>query len=154
MMAAPVCSMTLLSFNLGNEISADCEQNPPGFRKYGFDEGDFLIASAPRPVLLGVQDNDFFDPAGTEELYQEVCRIYRLFNAENQLIFSIGHGDHSYAECQQHAVGNFFHRWRRVIRPETMATFRFLKNPSFTAPLREVSGSFPVRSRREGFSLI
>ena len=108
MMAAPVCSMTLLSFNLGYEISAVCEQNPPGFRKYGFDEGDFLSASAPRPVLLGVQDNDFFDPAGTEELYQEVRRIYCLFNAENQLIFSLGRGDHSYAECQQHAVGEFF----------------------------------------------
>lgn len=107
-MAAPVCSMTRMVSNLENELDADSEQNPPGFRKLGLDEGDLLIASAPRPVLLGIQDNDFFDPRGSKRMYQEVRRIYRFFDAEDKLVYSFGHGDHSYSEFHQCEIGKFF----------------------------------------------
>lgn len=107
-MIAPVCSMTRLSSNLENELYADCEQNPPRFRELGLDEGDLLIASAPRPVILGVQDNDFFDPRGTERIYREVRRIYRFFGADDKIVFSLGQGKHDYSEFHQREIGKYF----------------------------------------------
>lgn len=107
-MIAPVCSMTRLSSNLENELYTDCEQNPPRFRELGLDEGDLLIASAPRPVILGVQDNDFFDPRGTKQMYLEVRRIYRLFGADDKVFFSPGQGEHSYSEFHQREIGRYF----------------------------------------------
>ncbi len=107
-MIAPVCSMTRLSSNLENELYTDCEQNPPRFRELGLDEGDLLIASVPRPVILGVQDNDFFDPRGTEQIYREVRRIYRLFGADDKMILSSGQGEHGYSEFHQREICRYF----------------------------------------------
>ncbi|MBR4666941.1 MAG: prolyl oligopeptidase family serine peptidase, partial [Lentisphaeria bacterium] len=107
-MAAPVCSMTRLTSNLENEITADCEQNPPGFRAMGLDEDDFLLAQAPRPVMLGVQDNDFFDPRGTLKMYQSLQKFYRLFGKADSVKYSLGQGDHAYSVFHQREVGAFF----------------------------------------------
>ncbi|MBQ9336639.1 MAG: acetylxylan esterase [Lentisphaeria bacterium] len=107
-MAAPVCSMTRLTSNLENEIAADCEQNPPRFRAEGLDEDDLLLAQAPRPVMLGVQDNDFFDPRGTAKMYQSMQKFYRHFGKEDAVKYSLGKGDHSYSVFHQQEVGKFF----------------------------------------------
>ena len=107
-MAAPVCSMTRLTCNLENEITADCEQNPPGFRAMGLDEDDFLLAQAPRPVMFGVQDNDFFDPRGTLKMYQSIQKFYRLFGKADSVKYSLGQGDHAYSVFHQREVGAFF----------------------------------------------
>jgi hypothetical protein len=107
-MAAPVCSMTRMTSNLENEVSGDCEQNPPGFRAAGLDEDDFLLAQAPRPVMLGVQDNDFFDPRGTMKMYRSMQKIYALYGKKNAVKYALGKGDHSYSEFHQREVGAYF----------------------------------------------
>ena len=107
-MAAPVCSMTRMSSNLENELTTDCEQNPPGFRSLGLDEDDFLLAYAPRPILLGVQDNDFFDPRGTEKMYQSMQSFYRFFGKQDSVKYSLGKGNHTYSVFHQQAIGEFF----------------------------------------------
>ena len=108
MMAAPVCSMTCMTSNLENEIYTDCEQNPPGLRAAGLDEDDFLLAYAPRPIMLGVQDNDFFDCRGTRKMYDSMRKIYRICGNPDAVQFSLGKGDHSYSEFHQREIGAFF----------------------------------------------
>jgi len=51
-MAAPGCFVTTFLHNLENELPADCEQCPPGVLGAGLEMADFLIAGAPRPLLL------------------------------------------------------------------------------------------------------
>lgn len=107
-MAAPVCSMTRTTSNLENELVGDCEQNPPGFRAAGLDEDDFLLAQAPRPIMLGVQDNDFFDPRGTAKMYQSMRKFYGFFGKADSVKYSLGQGDHAYSVFHQREVGAFF----------------------------------------------
>ena len=107
-MAAPVCSMTRMTSNLANEITGDCEQNPPRFRAEGLDEDDFLLAQAPRPILLGVQDNDFFDPRGTMKMYRSMRQFYGFSGKQDAVRYSLGKGDHSYSVFHQQEVGAFF----------------------------------------------
>ena len=107
-MAAPSCYMTSLRYNLGNELSADAEQNPPLFLAQALDLADFIIASAPRPVMILAQDNDFFDPRGTKEAYAECKNIYSLLNAPDNIRLHMGHGDHGYAPNHRMAAAQFF----------------------------------------------
>ena len=107
-MAAPVCSMTRMTANLENEVTGDCEQNPPRFRAAGLDEDDFLLAQAPRPILFGVQDNDFFDPRGTMKMYRSLQKFYALSGKKDSVKWSLGKGEHAYSVFHQQEVGAFF----------------------------------------------
>lgn len=107
-MAAPVCSITRMSSNLENELYGDCEQCPPRFRALGLDEDDLFLLQSPRPILLGVQDNDFFDPRGTQKLFLSVQKFYALAGKEQALQLVIGKGNHGYSVYHQQQVGKFF----------------------------------------------
>ena len=107
-MAAPSCYITTWLHNLENELPTDLEQMPPGALAAGLDMGDFLIARAPRPLVILGQDNDFFDPRGMLETYEEVRRIYRLLGAEQAVCQAIGGGDHSYSHANREAMYGFF----------------------------------------------
>ena len=107
-MAAPSCYITSLRNNLSNELSADAEQNPPIFLKQELDHADLIIASAPRPVMILAQDNDFFDLRGTQQAYADCLHIYSLLNAPDNIHLHIGHGDHGYAPNHRIAAAQFF----------------------------------------------
>ena len=108
LIAAPVCSMTRMTCNLEREICGDCEQEPPRFRALELDENDLLIAAAPRPILYGVQDNDFFSVEGTRAMCREMKKFYTVFGREDQVRYCLGKGDHGYSETHQRAIGKFF----------------------------------------------
>jgi dienelactone hydrolase len=107
-MAAPSCYVTSLRNNFENELSADAEQNPPYFLAQELDIADFIIASAPRPVLILAQDNDFFDLRGTQRVYKELKKLYTLLGKPDSIMLHVGSGNHSYAPNHRVAAGNFF----------------------------------------------
>ncbi len=107
-MAAPSCYITTWLHNLENELPTDLEQMPPGALAAGLDMGDFLIARAPRPLAILGQDNDFFDPRGMIETYEEVRRVYRLLGAEPAVRLVIGTGDHGYSHSNRETMYGFF----------------------------------------------
>ncbi|MDZ4198438.1 MAG: acetylxylan esterase [Kiritimatiellia bacterium] len=107
-MAAPGCYITSWLRNLENELPADCEQIPPGLLGLGLEMGDLLLARAPRPVMILGQKNDFFDPRGTLETFEEVRRFYALLGAENRVRLSFGPGDHGYSIENREAMVGFF----------------------------------------------
>ena len=108
MMVAPVCSITRMTRNLENELYTDCEQMPPHFKELGLEETDLFLVRAPRPCYLGIQDNDFFDPAATMEVGAEIRRFYRYFKAESKVVVKTGEGDHGYPVYHRIEVGKFF----------------------------------------------
>ncbi len=107
-MTAPGCYITTWLHNVENELAADGEQMPPGTFAAGLEMGDFLIARAPRPVLILGQKNDFFDPRGTRETFEEVCDFYRLLGAEDSVRLLIGPRSHGYAQENREAMYAFF----------------------------------------------
>lgn len=108
-MAAPSCFVTTFLANLENELPADCEQYPPGVVGAGVEMADFIIAGAPKPVLLLGQQYDFFDRRGLRQAHAEVARFYDVFGAvpEDCGLF-IGPQPHGFSRHNQEAMTAFF----------------------------------------------
>ena len=84
-MAAPCCYITRWWRHVENELPVDAEQTPPGLAAAGGEMADMLFAAAPRPLLICGQRDDFFDPRGTLECYDELRRVYRILGRENEV---------------------------------------------------------------------
>ena len=113
-MAAPSCFITTLRHNVENEIPADAEQVPPRLLANGCDIADFLIAGAPRPVIILAQDNDFFDPRGAVEAFNDVRKIYTLLGIGDKVELHIGEGDHGYKSNHREAAVAFFNKYAQI----------------------------------------
>ena len=109
-MAAPSCYVTSWKRNFENELPADVEQIPPGILASGCEMGDFILAYAPRPVLLLGQKNDFFDPRGLMETYNQVKKVYALLGAEENIQVFIGPTNHGYSIENREAMYGFFNQ--------------------------------------------
>ncbi len=113
-MAAPGCFITTYLHNMGNEIPSDCEQIPPDILKYGLEMSDFIIARAPRPVIILSQKNDFFDPRGAMEAYEDARHIYSLLGAKNNVRIEIGPDSHGYTPANRESMYRFFNEFALV----------------------------------------
>ncbi|MFA6109029.1 MAG: prolyl oligopeptidase family serine peptidase [Candidatus Latescibacterota bacterium] len=108
-MAAPSCFVTTFLANLENELPADCEQYPPGVVGAGLELADFLIAGAPKPVLLLGQRYDFFDRRGLRQAHDEVARFYGVLGADRERCgLFIGPEPHGFSRHNQEAMAAFF----------------------------------------------
>ena len=107
-MAAPSCYITSWQRNIENELPADIEQIPPGILGAGCEMGDLILAYAPRPVLLLGQKNDFFDPRGLMETYEEVKKVYTLLGYPDNIQCFIGPTNHGYSVENRNAMYDFF----------------------------------------------
>ena len=107
-MAAPGCYITSWQRNFENELPTDVEQIPPGILAAGCEMGDFLLAYAPRPILIMGQKNDFFDPRGLKETYEQVKKVYALLGAEENIQYFIGPTNHGYSIENREAMYEFF----------------------------------------------
>lgn len=109
-MAAPGCYITTWKRNLENEEAADSEQCPPQAIALGLDHSDFLVAMAPKPVIILAQEKDFFDVRGTLEALERVKHIYKLLDAEENIACFIGPDYHGYAKKNREAMYGWFNR--------------------------------------------
>ena len=109
-MGAPSCFVTSFLRNLENELPADTEQCPPGVLAAGLDHGDFLIAMAPKPVIILGQEKDYFDARGLYETYEQVRDVYKLLGAEANVSYHIGPGGHGYQKDAREAMYAHFNK--------------------------------------------
>jgi len=107
-MAAPACFVTTFRRNLENELPADTEQCPPRSLAYGLDHEDFLAAMAPKPVIILAKEKDFFDVRGAESAYRSLRRLYRLFDAEDNIGLFTGPTGHGYSQENREAMYRWF----------------------------------------------
>jgi cephalosporin-C deacetylase-like acetyl esterase len=113
-MAAPSCFVTTFRRNVENELSADTEQCPPRVLAMGLDHADFLIAMAPKPVLLMGKEKDYFDARGLEEAYGRVKHVYGLLGAEQNVGLFIGPTYHGYSLENREAMYRWFNGVTKV----------------------------------------
>lgn len=104
---APSCYVTSWKHNIENELPADIEQMPPHALEYGLEMGDFLLAQAPRHILILGQKKDFFDPRGVVETCEEVKKINSLLSGKDTQYF-IGPDEHGFSKANREAVYKFF----------------------------------------------
>lgn len=90
----PSSVVTTWLLNVSNEVAVDIEQIPPGAAARGIDLGDFLIAAAPKPMLLLGGKKDFFDPRGFVEINEELKKIYALLGHPERLDSMLGEDYH------------------------------------------------------------
>ncbi len=75
--AAPGCFLTSYQRLLETVGPQDAEQNVFGQLKFGLDESDYVIMTAPRPVsILAATRDATFDIGGTWDLFREAKRFY------------------------------------------------------------------------------
>ncbi len=113
-MGAPSCFVTTFLHNLENELPADTEQCPPHALALGLDHEDFLAAMAPKPVIILAKEKDFFDVRGAEEAYHSLQRLYRLFDAEENIGLFVGPTYHGYSQENREAMYRWFNRVTHV----------------------------------------
>ena len=80
--------------NVENEVAVDIEQIPPGAAAAGLDFADFLIAAAPKPMLILGGKKDFFDPRGFFEINDQLRKFYELLGAPERLDSLMGEDYH------------------------------------------------------------
>ena len=74
----------------------DREQIWPGLTELGIDHEDIVAEMAPKPVLILAVDHDFFPIEGTTRTFNRCKRLWRLFDAEDQLQLFSDYSDHHY----------------------------------------------------------
>jgi cephalosporin-C deacetylase-like acetyl esterase len=112
-MAAPACFVTTFLHNLENELPADTEQCPPKVFALNLDHDDFLAAQAPDPVIILAKERDYFDVRGSEEAYERLQRLYRLFDAEARIALHVGPTEHGYSQENREAMYGWFNRFAK-----------------------------------------
>lgn len=75
----------------------DGEQIIPFGTLNGLDHEDFLIAMAPKPVIVLAAEYDFFNIEGTIASVERAKRIYGLFGKEDNLQLAMGRHTHQYS---------------------------------------------------------
>lgn len=106
--AAPNCYITTWLHNAENELPVDGEQIPLGLAADGGEMADLLIAKAPNPLLIMGEKNDFFDPRGTREVYEEIKRIYTILGKPENVSLFIGEQSHGFNPPARLAAYDFF----------------------------------------------
>jgi len=89
----------------------DSEMSFPDFLASGLDTADFVELSAPAPWLIQATEHDYFTPAGTKLVYEEVRRWYALYGAEDKVRLFIGSGPHGTPLESREAIYEWMIRW-------------------------------------------
>ncbi|GAB5406384.1 MAG: alpha/beta hydrolase family protein [Aureliella sp.] len=109
-MAAPSCFVTTFQHNARNELPADTEQCPPQVLAHGLEHEDFIIAHAPKPVVVLAKEKDFFDVRGAEEAAERTRRVYRLLGAEQNFELFVGPTEHGFSIENREAMYRAFNK--------------------------------------------
>jgi dienelactone hydrolase/pimeloyl-ACP methyl ester carboxylesterase len=118
-MAAPSCFVTTFRRNLENELPADTEQCPPKSIALGVDHVDYLIAMAPKPVVILAKEKDYFDVRGARKAFEQLRHVYRLLGAEDQVKLFVGPTYHGYSIENREAMYDWFNRATGIQKPSS-----------------------------------
>lgn len=143
--AVPCTYITSRAAYLGTGQAHDMEQNLFEAISHSPDHDDFLASFAPKPVLVGAVESDFFNVEGAVRSVERARRIYRLYNAEDKIQLAVVPGTHGYRPGLREAAVNWFRAHLLGLEPD----FR-TQDPAAHAPevlyctkTGQVLGDFP-----------
>jgi cephalosporin-C deacetylase-like acetyl esterase len=109
--AAPSCYLTNWRSLLETIGPQDAEQNLPPWLADGLDQPDFVLAFAPKPMLMLSAIRDFFPIAGARQTFREGKRIYGVLGAEDKLQMVEADDGHGYSLLRRLAAYRWMNRW-------------------------------------------
>jgi len=109
--AAPSCYMTSLERLFATIGPQDAEQNITGQVAFGMDHADFITMRAPRPTLLCIASQDYFDQQGSWATFREASQIYaKLGHGERVALFEYD-DKHGFSKPRREAAMRWMRRW-------------------------------------------
>jgi dienelactone hydrolase len=109
--AAPSCYITSLDRLFATIGPQDAEQNITGQVAAGLDHADYVTMRAPRPTLLSVGTQDFFEIQGSWNTFREVKLLYgRLGFGERVDLFESDE-PHGFTGPRRVATARWLRRW-------------------------------------------
>lgn len=109
--AAPSCYLTTLERLFDTIGPQDAEQNFPGQVALGLDHADFIAIRAPKPTLMCVATQDFFDIDGAWTTFREAKGIYGMLGHPERMDFIEYNDKHGFSQPRRQAAMRFLRRW-------------------------------------------
>ena len=109
--AVPSCYITSLERLFATIGPQDAEQNLNGQVALGIEHADFVAMRAPKPTLLSVGTQDFFDIRGSWDTYQEVKRIYCMLRQGEKVDIFESDEPHGFTRPRRESSMRWMRRW-------------------------------------------
>lgn len=74
----------------------------------GMDYDDYVSLFAPKPVLIGAVESDFFNIEGTLDSFERVKQVYALYGAEEHASLGLAKGTHAFNDELRRIVVPWF----------------------------------------------
>ncbi|HYT88090.1 MAG TPA: acetylxylan esterase, partial [Gemmataceae bacterium] len=109
--AAPSCYITSLESLFQTIGPQDAEQNITGQVAFGMEHADYLTMRAPRPTLVCIGTQDYFDAFGAWTSFREASQIYALLgHGERAALFEYN-DKHGFSKPRREAAMRWMRRW-------------------------------------------
>jgi dienelactone hydrolase len=109
--AAPSCYLTTLERLFATIGPQDAEQNITGQVAFGMEHADYILLRAPKPTLMCVATQDFFDIGGAKTTFKEAGGIYKLMNAADRVGFFEFDDKHGFSKPRREAATHWMCKW-------------------------------------------
>lgn len=109
--AAPSCYLTTLERLFATIGPQDAEQNITGQVAFGMEHADYITMRAPKPTLMCVATQDFFDIGGAKTTFKEASEIYRKMGADDKIAFFEFDDKHGFSKPRREAAARWMKRW-------------------------------------------
>jgi dienelactone hydrolase len=109
--AAPSCYITSLERLFATIGPQDAEQNITGQVAFGLEHADYLTMRAPRPTLVCVGTQDFFDIDGAWTSFREAKRLYGLMGYGERVDLFEYNDPHGFSKPRREAALRWLRRW-------------------------------------------
>jgi dienelactone hydrolase len=109
--AAPSCYTTTLEKLFATIGPQDAEQNIPGQVAWGMEHADYSFLRAPRPTLICIGSQDYFDAVGAWTTFREAKKVYGVLgHAERMDLFEFD-DKHGFSKPRREAAMRWMRRW-------------------------------------------
>jgi dienelactone hydrolase len=109
--AAPSCYITSLERLFATIGPQDAEQNIVGQVAFGMEHVDYLTMRAPRPTLMCIASQDYFDQVGSWATFREASRVFaKLGHGERVALFEYD-DKHGFSKPRREAAMRWMRRW-------------------------------------------
>jgi cephalosporin-C deacetylase-like acetyl esterase len=109
--AAPSCYITSLERLFATIGPQDAEQNITGQVAFGMEHADYLTMRAPRPTLMCVATQDFFDIQGAWTTFREAKLLYGLIGHGERVSIFEYNDKHGFSKPRREAALRWMRRW-------------------------------------------
>lgn len=109
--AAPSCYITSLERLFATIGPQDAEQNLTGQVALGIEHADFVAMRVPKPTLLCVGTQDFFDIDGSWTTFREAKKIYGIVGHGERVDLFESDEPHGFTRPRRQAALRWLQRW-------------------------------------------